>query len=69
MKPDTLHKLAQLADDKYGRKNLGKLLDRLGKLGMEVTIQEKDIDLDAIPVEQIIEMEKALVELIEFKHY
>jgi hypothetical protein len=67
MKPDTLQKLAQLADDKYGRKNLGRLLAQLGKLGMEVTIQEKDIDLDAIPVEQIIEMEKALVELIKLK--
>jgi hypothetical protein len=67
MRLNTLQKLAQLAEDKYGRKNLGRLLVQLGKLGMEVTIQEKDIDLDAIPVEQIIEMEKALVELIEFK--
>jgi hypothetical protein len=36
---------------------------------MEVSIQEENIDLEVIPVEQIIEMEKALVELIEFKHY
>jgi hypothetical protein len=64
---DLVNEIADLAQIKYGRNQLKDLLDLLESKGMEVSIQETDIDPNEVPVEQVIEMEKALTDLLELR--